>query len=278
MHLQPRVTRVARVALTLILVLGCGLSASAQAPEDDAVLKPAEPEFTLIGLPTSLQLPPLKSEFRLTHRFIRPLVCDYCPDNIFEDLFGMDNGAYIGLEYRMGIVRNLQVGVHRARGDKTIDLFGQYALTRQQKGMPVETALRVSVEGTNNFRDEYSPTVAFIATRLVGEHAAVYIEPVWVGNTNFEEGADENSTFMIGVGTRIRLLSTVYFVGEIEPRVTGYAPGTTAASVGVEKRVGAHMFQLNFSNSFATTLGQLARGAGDSNDWFLGFNLSRKFF
>jgi hypothetical protein len=35
---------------------------------------------------------------------------------------------------------------------------------------------------------------------------------------------------------------------------------------------------MNFSNDFATTLGQIARGAGNRHDWYLGFNLSRKFF
>ncbi len=38
------------------------------------------------------------------------------------------------------------------------------------------------------------------------------------------------------------------------------------------------MFQLNFSNGFGTTLAQVARGASSNNDWYLGFNLSRKFF
>jgi hypothetical protein len=50
------------------------------------------------------------------------------------------------------------------------------------------------------------------------------------------------------------------------------------ASVAIEKRVGGHVFQLNFSNSFATTMGQIARGGAASEDWYLGFNISRKFF
>jgi hypothetical protein len=36
------------------------------------------------------------------------------------------------------------------------------------------------------------------------------------------------------------------------------------------------VFQLNFSDSFATTMGQIARGGPASKDWFLRFNLSRK--
>ena len=38
------------------------------------------------------------------------------------------------------------------------------------------------------------------------------------------------------------------------------------------------MFQLNFSDSFATTLGQIARGGNVDKDWYMGFNISRKFF
>ena len=46
----------------------------------------------------------------------------------------------------------------------------------------------------------------------------------------------------------------------------------------IEKRAGGHAFQLNFSNGFGTTLAQVARGGFNSDDWYLGFNISRKFF
>jgi hypothetical protein len=64
----------------------------------------------------------------------------------------------------------------------------------------------------------------------------------------------------------------------LRPRAAGYRPGVNHGSVAVEKRAGGHMFQLNVSGSFATTMGQIARGGPASNDWFLGFNISRKFF
>jgi hypothetical protein len=38
------------------------------------------------------------------------------------------------------------------------------------------------------------------------------------------------------------------------------------------------MIQLNVSDSFATTMGQIARGGPANRNWFLGFNLSRKFY
>src|SRR5712671_3288859 len=37
--------------------------------DDDTTIKPAEPDFTLVSLPTSLRLPQFKGAFRVTHRF-----------------------------------------------------------------------------------------------------------------------------------------------------------------------------------------------------------------
>jgi len=67
-------------------------------------------------------------------------------------------------------------------------------------------------------------------------------------------------------------------VGEIAPRAAGFKPGVMHAAFGVEKRAGGHMFQLTVANSWATTMGQIARGGPGDDNWFLGFNLSRKFF
>ena len=137
-----------RVLVALALALASASTVFAQNPstsqgEDDAVLKLAEPDFTLISLPTSLRLPKFKSAFRVTHRFTRPLNCDTCADSLAGDAFGIDNGAQIGLEYRFGIVPNGEIGVHRT-SDKTIELFGQYGLTRQGKSTPFETSALVA--------------------------------------------------------------------------------------------------------------------------------------
>ena len=70
---------------------------------------------------------------------------------------------------------------------------------------------------------------------------------------------------------------TVYVVGEMLPRA-GYRPGVNQMSVALEKRAGGHSFQINVSNGFAITPGQMTRGGTSNNDWYLGFNISRKFF
>jgi len=65
-------------------------------------------------------------------------------------------------------------------------------------------------------------------------------------------------------------------VAESARRVSGFRPGVRHGSVAIEKRAGGHVFQLNVSDSFATTAGQIARGGPASKDWFMGFNISRK--
>ena len=117
-------------------------------------------------------------------------------------------------------------------------------------------------------------------SRRIAQRLAVYVEPIWVANTN-PQPADETSeshTFQVGLASRLRLGSRTYVLGEFIPRATGYRPGNNHASFGVEMRYGGHLFQLNVSNGLGTTMGQLARGGSERNDWFIGFNLSRKFF
>jgi hypothetical protein len=97
-----------------------------------------------------------------------------------------------------------------------------------------------------------------------------------VNASPFESG--DNNTFMIGLGARVRIRPSWYVVGEVTPRVAGFDPLTHQASFGIEGRSGGHLFQINFSNGFGTTLGQIARGTLNADDWYIGFNISRKFF
>ncbi|MGE3840403.1 MAG: DUF5777 family beta-barrel protein [Vicinamibacterales bacterium] len=253
-------------------------STVAQDPSDDLVLNPAQPDFTLVNLPTGLRLARFKSAFRVTHRFGRPLGQGSF-GSLVEDFFGFDAGARIGLEYRFGLWDGLQAGIYRT-SDRTIEFFTQYNVVRQQDTFPVALDVYLTAEGTNNFKDSYSPGVSAVISRTIGEHAAVYAMPAWVNNTNDlpSEVVDDNSTFLLGFGTRLRIRPTVYVVGEFVPRVAGYDPGDHLLTFAIEKRLGGHAFQLNFSNSTGSTLAQVARSFANSDDWFIGFNISRKFY
>jgi hypothetical protein len=269
------------LTVSFAVVLACVVSspvALAQQPDDPAVLDPAQPDFNLVALPTGLRLPRFKSAFRVTHRFTRALG-DGDFGSLVEDFFGIDSGAQIALEYRFGIIPNGQIGIHRIN-NRTIQFFALYDFIRQDR-LGVDISAFASIDGTNNFRDSYSPALGAVISRTIGEYVGLYVEPIWVNNSNLQPSAivDHNDTFIVGLGARVRVRPTVYIVGEVSPRAAGHKhEGVTQGSVGLEKRAGGHLFQVNFSNGFGTTMGQIARGGPEENDWYLGFNISRKFY
>jgi hypothetical protein len=262
--------------------------AAAAQPEDDPDLdlNLAQPDYTVVNMPTALRVPRHKSAFRVVHRFTRPMGSGSFT-NLLEDFFGIDAGAQIGLEYRFGLFRGTQVGIHRTN-NRTIELFAQHDLLHQVGNNPVGLAVLGTFEGTNNLRGfddveasspNYSPGIGAILSRTFGDRAGVYLTPMWVNNTNGlpEELADDNSSFLLGIAARVRIRPTVYLVGEAVPRVAGYDPGAHYGAFGIEKRSGGHSFQLSWGNGFGSTMGQIARGGTSSEDWYLGFHISRKF-
>ncbi len=277
--------------LALLLVIGVVTPALAQAPPaatttggsqapvDDPDLDPnkAQPDFGLATLATNLRLPRHKMAFRMTHRFGRPLGQGDFSD-LLSDFFGFDSGALIGLELRYGLIRGGQIGIYRT-SDRTIQFFGQYELT-SQKSFPVGISALATAEGTNNFRDNYSPGIAAVISREIGDRAALHVQPAWVNNSNPRptELVDHNNTAVVGLGARLRVRKSTYLIAEASPRVAGYDPGVTQMSFGIEQQAGGHLFQINFSNGVGTTPANVARGGSAHDDWYIGFNLSRKFY
>ncbi len=249
--------------------------AVAQASDDDAALDLAEPDFFVVNLPTTLRLPRHKGNFRVTHRFGGNLRSGSFGDQA-SNLFGLDQGAVIGLEFRYAVMTHLEAAVTRSSFDKTIQFSGKYDALHQSDAMPVSVSGLVSVEGPNNFQERFAPALGVVVSREVKDRLAVYATPLWVHNSAASTGVDRD-TMIIGLAGRARLGGTAYLVGEVSPRVAGYAPGQVEYAFGVEKRVGGHVFQLTFANTFGTTFGQVARG-GTPETLYLGFNIARKFF
>jgi hypothetical protein len=242
---------------------------------DDAEVVLAEPDFRVLNLPSTLRLPRHGSSFQLTHRFNGNLRQGSVSENA-GNLFGLDQGAAVGFEYRFGVVRHLQAAIYRTAIDKTFQFHGKYDAVRQGGSIPVSLSALVSVEGADNFQEHYSPAVGAAVSRIVADRLAVYATPVWVHNTAGLLNIDRD-TFFVGISGRVRVSATVYVVGEVAPRAGGYRPDKAAYGFAIEKRAGGHMFQLNLNNGQGTTFGQLARG-GFPDSLYLGFNLARKFF
>lgn len=243
--------------------------------DDDRRPRPAEPGFRLINLPTTLPLPRHGGNFELTHRFNGNLRQGDFGDQA-ADLFGIDRGAAVGFEYRYAVVRHVQAAVYRTTFDKTFQFHGRYDAIRQRGSMPLALSAIVSIEGTTNFTRNRAPAVGATISRALADRAAVYATPLWVHNSAAAAGVTRD-TFLFGVGGRLRISPSILLVAEVSPRLAGYRPGRAAFGIGVEKRAGKHLFQLNVANTQGTTYAQVARG-GFADTLYFGFNLVRKFY
>lgn len=247
----------------------------------------AEPDFSLVNLPTTRPLSLFSQNFHLTHRFLGNLRGNSFGDNL-GSLFGIDNGAVIGLEYRIAPIKNVQAVIYRNSSDKTIQFTAQIDAIRQGDVMPASVALIGAVEGNKNFglgsgghdhtgSTEYkSPSVGAVLSRTFEERGAVYAVPMFVHKSLVNADGTSRDTFFVGFGARLKVMESTYLVGELTPRFGGYAPSKPEFAFGVEKRMGGHMFLLTLTNSYSTTFAQLARG-GFPDTLYFGFNLGRKF-
>ena len=287
---MPR--RPARVLAAIAVSLLLGSTARAQSPEPATPTPSIERDQAVVNVPTTLPLGRHHSYFRITHRFTRDLRRGSVGE-LSEDLFGLDSGAIIGLEYRFGLTSDIQAGVHRSILGKTIVVFGKWDALQQSEGGPFGLSILPSIEGQNNLQLDPQPGIAATISRGFGSWLVVYGNPTYVHNAHTgtlraghgdhehevgEEDADVDTTdtIFIGLGARARIRPSVAVVGEISPRVGGYEPGAAAWNVGIEKLTRGHVLQLNFGNNFDSTPGMIARG-GNEDQVYLGFNLSRRW-
>lgn len=234
-------------------------------------------------------------QFRVTHRFAR----DWRRGTfgqLAQDLFGLDSGAVIGLEYRFAPTSRIQTGIHRSMLFKTIQVSGRFDAWQQDDASPVGLSFLLSVEGTDNMQDDHAPALGVVASRSVGSAITLYASPTFVWNTSAvheieDDGHDHDHdhgpivnplddgydhTAYVGLGTRIRIRPTTFIVAEYSPRAWGHSPGRGIWGAAIEKQTRGHIFQLNFTNAFGTTFGQIA-GGGDTHNVYLGFNIARRF-
>ena len=286
------VRRATVLSALALLTLATTAAAQDAAPDrddeviDDRAIDPAQPDFLVVNLPTTLRLPQWRGALRVSHRFTRAL-----GDGSFKDLagdgFGTDFGALIGLEFRFGLPMGAQVGVFRT-SEKTVEFFTQKEIVRERRRMPIGIAAFASAEGSDNFDSPRASAFGVVGSRSIAHRGSVYVQPFYVRNTNPglipSEEHDElgnhiayRDTTMLGIGGRFSVVRNLYVVGEYAARVHGY-DGIALKSFAVEKVVGGHAFQINFSNALGMSLADVARGAASDDHWYLGFNLSRKFY
>jgi hypothetical protein len=197
--------------------------------------------------------------------------------DLAASLFGIDDGAIMNFGYRFGLFHHVEVAASRTNFDRTIQIQSKVDPVHQDDHHPLGFSAVVSVEGTNNYSENFAPALGVSISRTFGNYVAAYVDPFWVHNSAADTGVTRDTGFL-GLGARLRIMPGTFIVAEVSPRLGGYAPGDALYAFAIEKRVGGHVFQLNWGNSTTgATYAQIARG-GTPSSLYLGFNLERKFY
>lgn len=224
-------------------------------------------------------------DVRILHRF-GPV------NNGLKEFFGLDQASMrFGFDY--GLMNNLTIGIGRTSVNKELDGFVKFRLVRQSvnggspvtlvwvSGITLNTMDFVDPERKNYFSSRIGYYHELIVGRKISEKFSLQVSPTYV-HRNFVTGADEdNDTYAIGIGGRLKFSKRMAFVVDYHPIVAGRAPNTKdPLSLGFDIETGGHVFQLHFSNSAGLNEKEFITNTTDDfwkGDIRFGFNLSRVF-
>jgi hypothetical protein len=251
-----------------------------------------------------------------THRFsqpVRPL------NQSAKELIGLDSSAVPSFGLFYGITDKLYVDAYRSaicqRGlCRTIEIGAGYHFLDEQKGQsPIALSGYTSVEGDDNFTQNFTYNLQVMLARSVTRYVNLFFSPAVHFNANGQRRFDPRAndffppatvdfhlpkhTGSFGFGVNGRITPSVSLLFEYTPRVgfklgavlpvfdsTGKVIGFTPRSeaeigFGVQKDVGRHSFSLTFSNTQTTTTSRYNSSnlVLPPSRFIIGFNLYRRF-
>jgi hypothetical protein len=275
-------------------------------------------DYYLINVPTPKRVIKGSLNLRFTHRFsqpVRPFRESTC------NMIGLDSFAVSSLGLSYGITDRLYVSAYRSplcqQGMcKTIEIGLGYHWLDEKGRSPIALSTYASIEGNDNFTEEYTYNLQAMIGRSVTKWGEVFFSPAIHFNSNgqrrFNPRAENffppatvadsfnlgKNTASFGFGFHARVRPSVALLFEYTPRIgfkqgrvfPVFAPGTFAVTgftnvsegeigFGIEKRIGRHSFSLTFSNTQASTTARYNSSnlALPPKRFIIGFNLYRRF-
>ena len=275
----------------------------------EASAHPSEPyDYHLINVPTPKRVRRHSVNLNFTHRFSEP-INDQGPG----EFFGLDGLSVSSLGVSYGITDSLYFNFNRSpicdrlAYCKTIEMGFGYHLLDERGRSPIALSAYSSVEGADNFSENYTFNIQTMIARSVTQYVNLFFSPAVHINSNsngrFNARAPAAAaslelgqhTGSFGFGANVRFRPTTSFLFEYTPRV-GFKlgriepadlSGTTFRNhseaeigFGVEKRIGRHSFALTFSNTQTTTTSRYnsSNQALEPSKFIIGFNLYRRLF
>lgn len=255
----------------------------------------------LVSLPTGRPTDRHGVYMNFAHRF--PYSPAFTGQNEGAQLFGLDNVAIPSFGFRYGVTDKLSFSVFRAPSliNRPIQLMAGYNILEESKAAPLNLMVRVSIEGQDNFRKNYTENIEAIFSRSITSRAQFYLVPTvsfndrklvaplsggFLSNQILDEPGV--NAFSLGAGLAIDVRPSVALLAEIIPTLANAdALGIhrPAFSFGIQKKIWRHAFTLGLTTSPGTTVSQRAAtratflndpGADTFGGLMLGFDLTRQ--
>lgn len=275
-------------------------------------------DYRLINLATPKSVPKGSWNMSFNHRFSQPV------NPISEsgrNLLGFDSMSVSSFGVSYGITDKLYVNAYRSplcqRGlCKTIEVGFGYHWLDQTKKSPLALTTYASVEGNDNFTEEYTYNLQAMMSRRVGKRVYLFFSPALSLNSNgqhrfnpraddyFPPATDAVSAFHLpsytasfGFGTAVMITPKHVALFEFTPRI-GFKLGRVdtifdndfnvvgfrnvskpSIGFGYQWNIGKHSFTLTLSNTQTTTTSR----SNSSNlvlspkNMVIGFNLFRRW-
>ncbi|MDH5705539.1 MAG: DUF5777 family beta-barrel protein [Candidatus Aminicenantes bacterium] len=245
--------------------------------------KPAFWGTQLINLPTTHSLGKGNVLFRVSHRYVPSIASGY------DSFYGLDGPAVILLSLGYGISDNLSLTLARTKLNKEVELSFKWVMfgQRTKSKLPLSGALNIggswateSLTGREVFdADNMKFNAQAIFSYQLNNSISVALVPAFSSNTNHWEPASEG-TFALGTGGRFMVFEDLSIIWEWIPVLSGYQDNEYGWALGIEKKIGGHVFQVFILNSAGLTSDQFLPG-GDlrlkDGDLRFGFNIFRTF-
>lgn len=263
-----------------------GTTPAPKSAPDLSKQKPRSPAFwgtRLVNLPTTRPIGGGQVLFRISHRYF-PAVKDG-----YDSFYGLDGPAAIFLSLGYGITDNLSLTLGRSNLLKEAELDLSWRIFDQElnSGLPFSAALHTgtslitrSQPGESRFRAEnWRFNIQLSLSHRINDSISVLLVPSYSSNTNPVDDSSEG-TFTLGTGARLMFLRDLSIIAEWTPILAGYKSSFSGWGIGLEKKIGGHVFQVFIINTAGLTTPQYLPG-GDlhlsDSEFRLGFNIFRWF-
>jgi hypothetical protein len=249
---------------------------------DQPFVRPAFWGLTLANLPTTTTLDRNRFLFRISHRFLPSVRVGW------DSMYGLDGPAAILIGFGFGISDRLTATLGRTN-DYDIYEIGLHWVAADQGRLPFSAALHLGgalaadkIPGRDvwDSRNIKLSAQLSLVRQFSGRFSVALVPSYSTHADHWTIDGDPRSVFALGVGGRFMILKEISLIGEWTPVLAGYEAPFTGWVLGIEKKIGGHVFQVFVLNSTGLTADIYAPG-GDlrlaDGDFRLGFNIYRTF-